>query len=634
MGGLAELYHYQGRYAAEEPLLLRNLEITTNHLGVEHPETLETLNNLARLYGEQGRHAEASPLVERAILSAATHWRRMLAYFSERENLAFQQAQKPFDASGYLASGKLAAKAQLFYKGAVVEAMNARRSAESQLTQSKQGRDLLQKRESLRSRYQHSMLEQGGQDEKALALQGQLEDLDKQAATLIDSAVTAETLLSVGLEQVQQVLPETASLVETFRYTHSVDPKTKEPRYASTVISSNGDPVFLPHGDAESIEAAIRAYRALLDDSTVNSTPEALREAESTLYSRLLAPLEEHLNPGQTVIFSPDAQLHFLPLGLLRNVDGKAFAETYQVRYVSSGRDLVKEVSSRKTAGLTAFALSNPAYRDNDPMLSLAEMTDADPPIALANNLNSGISQNRGSIQLRPLPGTTREVGKLTSLLMDNGYQVATLKGKEASEETVMQSLPGHDVVHLATHGFFLNEIKTAGDGSHSLIGAEDKKLHGPVHNPMFRSGLALAGAQSTFNLWKNGQIPPPASDGILLAAELTGVDLRGTDLVVLSACETAAGDSLDGEGVMGLRRALNASGATNIVMTLWPVDDAATVELMEVFYRKYLAGTSAAKAMAETQRELLHPWIEQYGEVIALRRLAPFICTSLGPIE
>ncbi|HRQ90078.1 MAG TPA: CHAT domain-containing protein, partial [Bacteroidia bacterium] len=176
-----------------------------------------------------------------------------------------------------------------------------------------------------------------------------------------------------------------------------------------------------------------------------------------------------------------------------------------------------------------------------------------------------------------------------------------------------------------ATHGFFLDELKTT---------AENQDAKGPVQNPMFRSGLALAGAQSTFNLWKGGQIPPPASDGVLLAAELTGINLRGTDLVVLSACETAAGESLDGEGVMGLRRALNAAGATNVVMTLWPVDDAATVEVMEVFYQKYLSGIPAAKALAETQRELLPQWIEQYGEIKALSRLAPFLCTSLGPVE
>ena len=288
--------------------------------------------------------------------------------------------------------------------------------------------------------------------------------------------------------------------------------------------------------------------------------------------------------------------------------------------------------------GLKAFALGNPAYRDNAPMLALAEAEaaqgDADRN-ALANNLRSGMGQDSGSIQFRPLPGTAREVDSLSARLKESGYQVATFSSKDATEAAVKNGMAGHDVIHLATHGFFLNELKTtADDNPLASFGQDEQRPKGPVQNPMFRSGLALAGAQSTFNLWKSGQIPPPAADGVLLAAELTGIDLRGTDLVVLSACETASGESLDGEGVMGLRRALNAAGATNVVMTLWPVDDVATVEVMEVFYQKYLSGVPAAKAMAETRRELLPQWIAEHGEVKALSRLAPVLCTSLGAVE
>ncbi len=633
---LAMLYRAQGRYNEAEPLFRRSLEICAKQMGADHPYTATALYNLASLYQAQGRYGEAEPLLERGIQSTVAHWRGMLAYFSERECLEFQRSQYPLNPSGNQGSGRLAAEAQLFFKGAVVEAMNARRVAEDQLVQSEKGRELLQQREALRPRYQKAVLELGAANDETKSLQQQLEDLDKQAATLIGDSTTAEALLSVGLEPVRQTLPENARLVETFRYHHRVDPKTWEPRYASTLISPTDDPAFLSHGDAESIEAAIRTYRSLLDGSRTDATPEALREAETTLYTRLLAPLEEHLSPGQTVIFSPDAQLHFIPLGLLRDADGKAFAEKYQVRYVSSGRDLVKEVPQRKTTGLKAFALGNPTYRDNAPLLALAEAEEDANQNALASNLRAGMGQDSGSIQFRPLPGTAREVGSLSTLLQNSGYQVATLSGKEATEAAVKQGMAGHDLIHLATHGFFLNELKTSADDADALIrlGQDDPRPKGPVQNPMFRSGLALAGAQSTFNLWKSGQIPPPASDGVLLAAELTGIDLRGTDLVVLSACETAAGESLDGEGVMGLRRALNAAGATNVVMTLWPVDDAATVEVMEVFYQKYLSGIPAAKAMAETQRELLPQWVEQHGEIKALSRLAPFLCTSLGPVE
>ncbi len=635
LNNLATLYEYQDRYGDAEPLYRRSLKIREEQLGEIHPYTATALKNLASLYHVQGRYDEAESLVERGIEADGVHWRSILSYFSERECLDFQRVQYPMAYPGNQGSGRLASEAQLLFKGAVIEAMNARRVAENQLAQSEKGRELLRQREALRPRHQKAVLEQGPGSEEEKSLQQQLEDLDKQAATLIGSSVTADTLLSVGLEPVRQALPEATRLVETFRYTHRVDPKTLEPRYATTVIAPTGDPAFLSHGDAASIGAAIRIYRSLLDSSPTDADPAALREAEATLYTRLIAPLEEHLAPGQTVIFSPDAQLHFIPLGLLRDAEGKAFAEKYQVRYVSSGRDLVKEVPQRKSTGLKAFALGNPTYRDNSPLLALAEAEEDANKNTLANNLRAGMGQDSGSIQFRPLPGTAREVGSLSTLLQNSGYQVATLSDKDATEAAVKQGMAGHDIIHLATHGFFLNELKTTTDDNpFARLGQNDQRPKGPVQNPMFRSGLALAGAQSTFNLWKSGQIPPPASDGVLLAAELTGIDLRGTDLVVLSACETASGESLDGEGVMGLRRALNAAGATNVVMTLWPVDDAATVEVMEVFYQKYLSGIPAAKAMAETQRELLPQWIAEHGEVKALSRLAPFLCTSLGPVE
>ncbi|HRQ90077.1 MAG TPA: CHAT domain-containing protein, partial [Bacteroidia bacterium] len=197
-----------------------------------------------------------------------------------------------------------------------------------------------------------------------------------------------------------------------------------------TVIAPTGEPVFLSHGDAESIESAIHRYRAHLDGSDADAAPETLRKAEATLHARLLAPLEEHLAPGQTVIFSPDAQLHFIPLGLLRNAEGKAFAEKYPVRYVSSGRDLVKEVPQRKSTGLKAFALGNPTYRDNSPMLALAKAEEDANKNILTSNLRAGMGQSSGSIQFRPLPGTAREVGSLSTLLEGSGYEVATLSGK------------------------------------------------------------------------------------------------------------------------------------------------------------------------------------------------------------
>ena len=122
------------------------------------------------------------------------------------------------------------------------------------------------------------------------------------------------------------------------------------------------------------------------------------------------------------------------------------------------------------------------------------------------------------------------------------------------------------------------------------------------MENPMLRSGLALAGA----NTWLNkGELPPEAEDGILTAEDVSGLDLSNTSLAVLSACDTGMGDIKTGEGVFGLRRAFALAGAKTLVMSLWSVPDLATQELMVDFYQRILAGTAKADALRESQLAL-----------------------------
>jgi CHAT domain-containing protein len=119
------------------------------------------------------------------------------------------------------------------------------------------------------------------------------------------------------------------------------------------------------------------------------------------------------------------------------------------------------------------------------------------------------------------------------------------------------------------------------------------------MKNPMLRSGLALAGA----NTWLNaGNLPEEAEDGLLTAEDVTGLDLLATELVVLSACETGLGHVHVGEGVFGLRRAFVLAGAKTLVMSLWRVPDEPTRELMEAFYTRLLAGQGRAEALREAQ--------------------------------
>jgi CHAT domain-containing protein len=198
----------------------------------------------------------------------------------------------------------------------------------------------------------------------------------------------------------------------------------------------------------------------------------------------------------------------------------------------------------------------------------------------------------------QPLPGTSQEadaVGKTMS-------GVKILRGQDATEGT-LKLVRGPSILHLATHGFFLPDeaaAATADADANARAGAGTPgaaAAGAPAReNPLLRSGLALAGA----NKLQSGN-----DDGILTAMEASGLDLWGTKLVVLSACETGVGTVTNGEGVYGLRRALVIAGAEGLVTTLWQVDDLATRDLMAGYYRKLAAGKGRSSALRDTQLEI-----------------------------
>ncbi len=172
--------------------------------------------------------------------------------------------------------------------------------------------------------------------------------------------------------------------------------------------------------------------------------------------------------------------------------------------------------------------------------------------------------------------------------------------GKEATETAVKQ-LQAPSILHLATHGFFLSDQKI--NLSPSLggsIGQPNSKVL-KLENPLLRSGLALA------NINNRNKLPTGSDDGVLTALEVAGLNLRGTQLVVMSACDTGKGDIKVGEGVYGLRRALVIAGSQSQVLSLWKVSDEETKELMVKYYSKLKAGKGRHEALRKAQLEMLN---------------------------
>ena len=145
----------------------------------------------------------------------------------------------------------------------------------------------------------------------------------------------------------------------------------------------------------------------------------------------------------------------------------------------------------------------------------------------------------------------------------------------------------------------------------------------------MQRSVLALAGAQITLAAWEKGRVPLTDNDGVVTAQEVGGLDLQGTWIVALSGCDTGSGEARAGEGVLGLRRGFIQAGAKNLLMTLWPVGDAQTVQIIQDFYNQALRTGNAPQALADVQRNWLIKLRQESGLAMAVRLAGPFILTS-----
>jgi CHAT domain-containing protein len=205
------------------------------------------------------------------------------------------------------------------------------------------------------------------------------------------------------------------------------------------------------------------------------------------------------------------------------------------------------------------------------------------------------------------LPGTKEEVLKIEKLLKNNQWGVNAYMAGEATEE-IIKAQRGPSLLHIATHGFFIEAPREDGElvYSQSILHAES--------NPLLRSGLMLAGAEKNLvSQLMDKSRNNTTEDGVLTAYEAMNMNLQHTDLVVLSACETGAGEVRNGEGVYGLQRSFLVAGANSVMMSLWKVNDEATQELMVIFYSNWLALNDKRKAFHQTQLELKKKYADPF---------------------
>ncbi len=602
--GLAEVLRLKGDYARADPLYERVFTIREQALGPTHPQVADALIGRSLLRYATGDYAAAVDLLARGAVLREQNLALILTGGSEdakRQYLRSIADETDIAVSLNLGSAPalmpaatLALSSVLERKGRSIDAMAGHMAAlRGRLNEA--DREVLTRLSQAQGRLATMILRGVSTEEQKQAAATLRADIQRLEETV--SARSAEfraSSRSATLRDVQNALPPNGALIEfvayrPFHVTKKLAEAYGPPRYGAYLLRGNGIVASIDLGEAAQIDRDVQRLRVALSAPADGG----VRQAARTVYERLLQPVEATLTGVTHVVISPDGALNLIPFAALIDGQGKYLVESRTISYVTSGRDLprltVAQGAARNPSPPIVFA--NPQFDG----LAVTESA-ATSPRETSRGIDSRVLDR--VLRFGPLPGTADEATALAAVLP--GAQVYT--GAKATE-TVLKALKAPSILHVATHGFFLGPAAA----STSAAAAPDRGLVVPAspasavaspEDALVLSGLAMAGANQR---WSGA-----GEDGILTALEASSLDLWGTRMVVLSACETGVGDVRNGEGVYGLRRALVLAGSESQVMSLWQVSDTATRDLMISYYQRLRAGEGRADALRQVQLAML----------------------------
>ena len=461
---------------------------------------------------------------------------------------------------------------------------------------------------------------------------------ETELARQVPELALAERLREVDAAAVSAKLAADATLIEFVRFElrDFKRPNTPIPshgeHYLAFIASAAGPDELrvIPLGPAQPIDDLIVDFLSLFKQQqgtgrsgvpASDAATAALRskwlEQGNKLYQALLAPLSP-FQPGQWLILAPDGTLGLLPFAVLPTPEGGFLVERHPISYVGCGRDLLRFGTVTSSAGPAAVVVAPDFELRSESTATASSTAESSQPtdsraVADLTVRRELIAQGH---QFTPLPEVQAEGDEVCELLQTTGIAASMWTGSKAVLTRVL-SARSPRLLHLATHGFFLERRINHADpasrvglldgasatASLGVSGAAVIGVSAPLDDPLLRSGLALAGAQALLDGY---ELPPKAGTGFLTAQDVTGMDLRGTELVFLSACETGLGDVADCEGILGLRHAFVLAGTRAVVMSLWRIPDRETRHLVSVFYGSSLKGTPKHLALQEAQVSLI----------------------------
>jgi CHAT domain-containing protein len=573
---LGNFYRLQGKNTEAEVTLTKALAIRQRTLGENHPDYVKSLETLGILYWKKGDLAKAYPYLNNATNKSLEFINNYFPPMSEAEKTKYWDILQPrfqrfynyaIDASSSnpavikdVYNYQIATKALLLNSTNKVKKAILESGDQSMINEYV---SWIGQKEALARYYALSKEELTQQKIDLVALEKEANTTERSLSQRSSDFAKGYNVEQIHLDKVSAQLQDSEAIVEIIRVRSFDKDFTDESRYLALVLTKgSAQPTMIVLENGNQLETR---YAKFYKNAIQQKIPDEYS------YAQYWSRLESHLVGKKTIYISPDGVYNQINVNTLKKTEGDYILNQFDVIIIGNSKDLIalkgKKIQAQKK---DAFVLGFPDYGGN----------------AVA------------------LPGTKVEIDGINKILTTNGYKVAKYEQKNATETSV-KALKGPSLVHIATHGYFLADADLKGNDALG-VNADNAK-----NNPLLRSGLILSGVQSSTD--KSNSDLQSNDNGVLTAYEAMNLSLEGTDLIILSACETGLGDVRAGEGVYGLQRAFLVAGASTLIMSLWKVDDAATQVLMTNFYTNLAKGGSKAKAFRQAQLQLMTKYKDPY---------------------
>jgi len=563
---LGVLYRNQGKWVESENNLTRAKSILGSTYGKNHPHYVEVETELALLNWQLGKTEEANVLFKKSIDKSLVFVSKYFAPMSDVEKAAYWKTLRPRfekyfafassvgthnnDVLITVANYRLATKAML---------LSSTTKVKSEILNSGNAALIEDYNAWVDNKHQLALYYAMSKDD--LATQRVNTDSIEQVTNRLEkelsdkSGVFSEAFgnKTPVITDVQLKLKSQEAAIEIIRVGYNLE--NQGPKYMALIITPNDVKMAVLENGEQLESRYFKYYKNAIK----------LKREDSYSYDQFWKSIADKIGGANRIYLSSDGVYNQLSINSLKSEGGNYVLDQLHILNVSSLRSLVEPKSSGASLK-TAFLLGNPSY---------------------------------GSTEIDPLPGTGKEITAISGILKSNGYKTQLNQNAAATEKSI-KNLRSPKVVHIATHGFFVKDIKSDNNQVFSV------PLNNISENVLLRSGLILANAGNLDNVMGG-------DNGILTAYEAMNLDLTNTDLVVLSACETGLGDVMSGEGVYGLQRSFEVAGAKSVIMSLWKVDDAATQLLMTSFYKNWLSTKDKHKSFEVAQKALKGKYPEPY---------------------